>query len=81
MQELMICWEAGVWLFYKDIRPIVIFLLFILHSVLHTLLSIPSLSFHFLPLIFLLDTDCSNPTRGAILIENEDQKFVLSTET
>jgi len=33
------------------------------------------------PLIFLLDPYGPTPTRGAIRIENEDQKVILDTET
>ena len=78
----MICWKAGVWLFFNVIQPIVIFLLFILVSVLYTLLSLLSLFFPFRAIdFFFLDPDCPTPTRGTILIENEDQNIVPYAET
>jgi len=81
MQRLMICWEAGVWLFLSYSFYCYFSSFHFSFSFAHTALSSISFLSHLLPLVFLLDPDCSTPTRDAILIENEDQNLVLYTET
>jgi hypothetical protein len=78
MQGLMICWTAGVCLFFLKKKNVIQHNSFSFH---------PSFSFShtafcsaFFISIFLLEPECPTPTRGTTLTENEYQKGLFRTQ-